>query len=134
MIIIPEIQIRDGKVITREAIESDDTLHAITPQQAVDDFVADGAQMLQIVDVDAARSNPARNEELIKDLSILPIFQSRLRVVYARYRRSMTGLRPAPRASCWVPLRSPIHRSWSRLPAVIRAASSCTWRLGAAMS
>ena len=68
MIIIPEIQIRDGKVITREAIESDDTVHAITPQQAVDDFVADGAQMLQIVDVDAARSNPARNEELIKDL------------------------------------------------------------------
>ena len=68
MIIIPEIQIRDGKVITREAIESDDTVHDITPRQALESFVADGAQMLQIVDVDAARSNPQRNEKLIKEL------------------------------------------------------------------
>jgi phosphoribosylformimino-5-aminoimidazole carboxamide ribotide isomerase len=68
MIIIPEIQIRDGKVITREAIESDDIVHDRTPQQAVEEFVADGAQMLQIVDVDAARSNPKNNEKLIKEL------------------------------------------------------------------
>ena len=68
MIIIPEIQIRDGKVISREAVESDDTVHDITPQQALESFVADGAQMLQIVDVDAARSNPQRNEKLIKEL------------------------------------------------------------------
>ena len=31
-------------------------------------FVADGAQMLQIVDIDAARSKPANNAELIKEL------------------------------------------------------------------
>ncbi|HUS38991.1 MAG TPA: HisA/HisF-related TIM barrel protein [Pirellulales bacterium] len=68
MIIIPDIQIRDGKVISREAVESDDTVHDITPQQALESFVADGAQMLQIVDVDAARSNPQRNEKLIKEL------------------------------------------------------------------
>ena len=68
MIIIPEIQIRDGKVITRDTIEGDDTIHDITPLEAVRKFVADGAQMLQIVDVDAARSNPQRNEELIKQL------------------------------------------------------------------
>jgi len=68
MIIIPEIQIRDGRVITRNAIEGDDIIHDISPADAVKQFVDDGAQMLQIVDVDAARSNPKRNEELIKQL------------------------------------------------------------------
>ena len=68
MIIIPEIQIRDGKVITRDDIKGDDTIHEISPEEAMQQFVDDGAQMLQIVDVDAARSNPVRNEELIKRL------------------------------------------------------------------
>jgi phosphoribosylformimino-5-aminoimidazole carboxamide ribotide isomerase len=68
MIIIPEIQIRGGKVITRDAIEGDDIIHDISPADALQKFVDDGAQMLQIVDVDAARSNPERNEELIKQL------------------------------------------------------------------
>jgi len=68
MIIIPEIQIRDGKVITRDSIEGEDTIHDIAPLEAARQFIADGAQMLQIVDVDAARSNPQRNEELIKQM------------------------------------------------------------------
>ena len=68
MIIIPEIQIQGGKVITRNAIEGDDTIHDISPAEALHKFVAGGAQMLQIVDVDAARSKPRRNEELIKQL------------------------------------------------------------------
>ena len=68
MIIIPEIQIQDGKVITRAAIEGDDIIHDITPRQAVSEFVADGAQMLQIVDIDAARSKPSNNEALIREL------------------------------------------------------------------
>ncbi len=68
MIIIPEIQIQDGKVITRSTVEGDDTVHDISPRQAVQDFVAEGAQMLQIVDVDAARSNPDNNYQLIKEL------------------------------------------------------------------
>ncbi|MHC4856804.1 MAG: HisA/HisF-related TIM barrel protein [Planctomycetota bacterium] len=68
MMIIPEIQIQDGKVITRAAIEGDDIIHDISPRQAVQNFVADGAQMLQIVDIDAARSKPVNNAELIKEL------------------------------------------------------------------
>src|SRR5210317_555269 len=68
MIIIPEIQIRNGKVITRDDIEGDDTVHDISPADALHKFIAEGAQMLQIVDVDAARSNPPGNEELIKQL------------------------------------------------------------------
>jgi phosphoribosylformimino-5-aminoimidazole carboxamide ribotide isomerase len=68
MIIIPEIQIQDGKVISGAADESNDLVHEITPRQAVQNFVADGAQVLQIVDIDAARSKPEHNELLIKEL------------------------------------------------------------------
>ena len=56
MIIIPEIQIREGKVITRDDIKGDDTIHDISPADAVQQFIDDGAQMLQIVDVDAAHA------------------------------------------------------------------------------
>ncbi len=68
MIIIPEIQIQDGKVITRAAVQGDDILHEISPRDAVRQFVADGAQMLQLVDVDAARSNASNNAALIREL------------------------------------------------------------------
>ena len=68
MIIIPEIQIKDGKVISGAADESNDLVHEISPRQAVQNFVADGAQVLQIVDIDAARSKPEHNELLIKEL------------------------------------------------------------------
>jgi phosphoribosylformimino-5-aminoimidazole carboxamide ribotide isomerase len=43
-------------------------VHEITPRQALQNFVADGAQVLQIVDIDAARSKPENNELLIKEL------------------------------------------------------------------
>ncbi len=68
MIIIPEIQISRGKVITRNAIEGEDIVHDITPAEAVQKFIAEGAQMLQIVDVDAARSNDHHNWESIREL------------------------------------------------------------------
>ena len=68
MIIIPEIQIQGGKVITRAAIEGDDIVHEIAPRKAVQNFVDDGAQMLQIVDIDAARSKAENNQALIKEL------------------------------------------------------------------
>ncbi len=68
MIIIPEIQIQDGKVVTRAAIEGDDIVHKISPREAVQKFIAEGAPMLQIVDIDAARSKSKTNEALIKEL------------------------------------------------------------------
>ncbi len=68
MLIIPEIQLVDGKVVTGAAIESDDTVYDMSPEEAVQNFIADGAQMLQIVDIDAARSKPVNNEALIKEL------------------------------------------------------------------
>jgi phosphoribosylformimino-5-aminoimidazole carboxamide ribotide isomerase len=68
MMIIPEIQIHDGKVITGAADESNDIFHEISPRQAMQNFIADGAQVLQIVDIDAARSRPENNEQLIREL------------------------------------------------------------------
>ena len=68
MIIIPEIQIQGGKVITGAADESSDIVHEISPRQAMQNFIADGAQVLQIVDIDAARSKPENNEQLIREL------------------------------------------------------------------
>ena len=68
MLIIPEIQIVEGKVITRAAIEGDDIVHEISPREAVQKFIAEGAEMLQLVDVDAARSKSQTNHALIKEL------------------------------------------------------------------
>ena len=66
--IIPEIQLQDGKVITRAAIEGDDIVHDITPKDAVRGFDDNGAQILQLVDVDAARSKKRNNEALIREI------------------------------------------------------------------
>jgi phosphoribosylformimino-5-aminoimidazole carboxamide ribotide isomerase len=68
MLIIPEIQIVEGKVITRAEVEGDDIYHDISPREAVQKFVAEGAQVLQLVDVDAARSKEKTNQALIKEL------------------------------------------------------------------
>lgn len=68
MLIIPEIQIQDGKVVTLSTPEGSDTIHDMSPQDAVRRFTVDGAEMLQIVDIDAARSKPTNNEDLVKQL------------------------------------------------------------------
>ena len=68
MLIIPEIQLQDGKVVTRSSIEGSSTIHDITPQKALEKFTTGGAQMIQIVDVDAARSQPGNNIEVIQAL------------------------------------------------------------------
>ena len=38
MLIIPEIQIQDGRVITRSASEGNDTVHGISPLDALEKF------------------------------------------------------------------------------------------------
>jgi len=68
MPIIPEIQIQDGKVVTRSTTKGSDTIHNISPAEAAQKFANGGARMLQVVDIDAARSEPTNNEVLIKQL------------------------------------------------------------------
>jgi len=62
MLIIPEIQIQDGKVVTRSTTKGSDTIHNISPAEAAQKFANGGARMLQVVDIDAARSEPTNNE------------------------------------------------------------------------
>ncbi len=68
MLIIPEIQIQNGQVVTRSTIKGSDTIHDISPTEAVLKFVNEGARMLQLVDIDAARSEATNNEAIIKQL------------------------------------------------------------------
>ena len=68
MLIIPEIQIQDGKVVTLSTIEGSETIHEITPLEAARQFAEGGARMLQVVDIDAARSRPTNNEALVRQL------------------------------------------------------------------
>jgi len=68
MLIIPEIQIQAGQVVTRSTSKGSDTIHDISPTEAALKFANGGARMLQVVDIDAARSEPTNNEALIKQL------------------------------------------------------------------
>jgi phosphoribosylformimino-5-aminoimidazole carboxamide ribotide isomerase len=68
MFITAEIQIQNGKLVTRSVLGDIDTVHEMTPQEAVKKFADEGARMLQILDVDAAKQLPQNNELLIKQL------------------------------------------------------------------
>jgi len=68
MLIIPEIQIQNGQVVTRSTVKGSDTIHDISPTEAAQKFTNEGASMLQVVDIDAARSESTNNEALIKQL------------------------------------------------------------------
>ncbi len=68
MLIIPEIQIQGGQVVTRSSTEGSNTIHDISPAEAAQKFANDGAEMLQVVDIDAARSEPGNNEAVIRQL------------------------------------------------------------------
>ena len=70
MLIVPEIQIQNGQLVTRSILGNIDTVHEMTPQEAVKKFSDEGAMMLQILDIDAAQLLPNNNEELIKQLVI----------------------------------------------------------------
>jgi len=60
--------IQDGKVITFSTIDGNKTIHEIAPVEAAQKFNEGGARMLQVVDFDAARSEPVNNEALIRQL------------------------------------------------------------------
>lgn len=68
MLIIPEIEIQQGGVITRSTSEGGGIKHDISPQDLLRSYQSAGAKMVQIVDIDAARSQPENNEQLIKEM------------------------------------------------------------------
>ena len=68
MLIIPEIQIQNGALVTRSTASGEGIVHDKSVIDQALELQSDGARMLQIVDVDAARKLPENNEDLIKEI------------------------------------------------------------------
>ena len=71
MLVFPEIQISEGKVVTRVSPEAENVVHPLTPSEAVRKFEAQGAERLHLLDVDAALGHDTSNGDLIADLIAL---------------------------------------------------------------
>ena len=67
MLIFPEIQISEGRVVTRVSPETENIVHPITPIEAVRKFEVQGAERLHLLDVDAALGRDAANDALIRE-------------------------------------------------------------------
>ncbi len=68
MLLLPEIQIAGGTVVTRVCPEAPNVVHGIEPMTAVRDFEAQGAERIVLLDVDAALCKQATHAELIESL------------------------------------------------------------------
>jgi len=68
MLVFPEIQISDGKVVTRASARARNVIHPTTPAEAVRKFEAQGADRLHVIDVDAALGKGINNAALIGEL------------------------------------------------------------------
>ena len=68
MLVFPEIQISEGKVVTRVSPEAANIVHPLTPREAVRKFEAQGAERLHLIDVDAALGKEVTNQDLIGEL------------------------------------------------------------------
>ena len=68
MLVFPEIQISEGKVVTRVSPEAENIVHPLTPSEAIARFEAQGAERLHLLDVDAALGKDTANGDLIADL------------------------------------------------------------------
>ena len=68
MLVFPEIQISEGRVVTRVSPEADNIVHPITPAEAVQRFDDQGAERLHLLDVDAALGKDTTNAGLIGEL------------------------------------------------------------------
>lgn len=68
MLIFPEIQISQARVVTRASRSEASIVHAISPVEAVRRFEEQGAERLHILDVDAALGREQNNADLILDI------------------------------------------------------------------
>ena len=51
MLVVPEIQISHGRVVTRASAKAGNVIHPIAPAEAVRKFEAQGADRLHVIDV-----------------------------------------------------------------------------------
>ena len=68
MLVFPEIQISEGRVVTRASPAAENIVHPIAPDEAIRKFEAQGAERLHLLDVDAALGKDDTNHDLIVGL------------------------------------------------------------------
>ena len=68
MLIFPEIQISEGRVVTRTSRLGANLVHPIGPAEAVRRFEEQGAERLHILDVDAALGRDETNADLVREI------------------------------------------------------------------
>lgn len=68
MLIIPELQIARGQLVTRHSPDTPNTIHDMAPLEAAKQFEIDGAERLHIIDVDAGLGHEETNEALIREI------------------------------------------------------------------
>ena len=66
MLILPEVQILEGRVATRSVSAGNHRFHDISPEDAAARFEAEGAEWLHVVDVDAARGREEDNADIVR--------------------------------------------------------------------
>lgn len=68
MLIFPELQISEGRLVTRASRTAKNVVHRLSPRDAVQRFEEQGAERLHILDVDAALGRSETNAELVRDI------------------------------------------------------------------
>ena len=68
MLVFPEIQISEGRVVTRVSPEAENIVHPLAPDEAIRKLEAQGAERLHLLDVDAALGKDDTNHDLMTGL------------------------------------------------------------------
>lgn len=68
MLIFPELQISEGRLVTRASRSASNVVHALAPIDAVRRFEEQGAERLHILDVDAALGRGETNAKLLRQI------------------------------------------------------------------
>jgi phosphoribosylformimino-5-aminoimidazole carboxamide ribotide isomerase len=92
MILLPAIDIRDGRAVRLERGDFDrETVYADDPLEAARGFVEAGARQLHVVDLDGARAGEPRNLEHLRRITT----ELRVPVQYGGGLRSLVAVRDA---------------------------------------
>ena len=66
MLLLPEVQILGGKLVTRSVSTGNHTVHEVAPEEVAAGYEDAGAEWLHVVDIDAAQGREADNAELVQ--------------------------------------------------------------------
>jgi phosphoribosylformimino-5-aminoimidazole carboxamide ribotide isomerase len=92
MILLPAIDIRDGRAVRLERGDFDrETVYAADPLEAARSFVESGARQLHVVDLDGARAGEPRNLDHLRRIAA----ELRVPVQYGGGLRSLVDVRGA---------------------------------------